>query len=92
VALLDTLAKNPEPKLGLTDEVRELYSKLTRTDVEDAMRHFFNLTVQGRQTLQESVGGYPGEFQLWFAAQYWLMKQGQPSALDGGKLGEPTLA
>ena len=85
VALLDTLAKNPEPpKLGLTDDVRELYTtKLTTADVMAGARHFYNLRAQDQQTLKESVGRNDGEFQAWFATQYWLMRQGQPSALDG---------
>jgi hypothetical protein len=94
VALLDGLAKNPNPAKprGLTNEVRELYAKLGATDVLDAMGHYYALSATEQEDLQSSAGLSGGQFQAWLTAQFWLMKQGQPNALDGGKHGEPTLA
>ena len=94
VALLDILAKSPDdPKHGLTDEVRDLYTRMTGAEGEAAMRFFHSLSTQQRQGIRSSVDVInDGDFGTWFTVQYWLKQHGQPNALDGGKHGEPTLA
>ena len=53
--------------------------------------YYHGLTVTNRQDLEESARLGGGEFLAWLTVQYWLMKQGKPSALAGGQNGEPAL-
>jgi hypothetical protein len=84
VALLDILAKNPKPRLGLTDEVRDLYTRMTGAQGEAAMRFFHSLGAQQQQDIRSSVDAFSdGDFGTWFTVQYWLKQHGEPSALEG---------
>jgi len=92
-ALLDILAKNPKPKHSLTDDVRDLYPRMTGAVGEAAMRYFHSMGPQQQQDTRCLADAFSdGDFGAWFTVQYWLKAQGQPNALDGGKHEDAPLA